>query len=207
MIKLNNISFKYDKELILDNFNLNVKTNEKIALVGMSGSGKSTILRIIAGLEKPQKGKVFIDSKDVGNIPTFQRNIGFLFQNYALFPFLNVKKNIEFGITKLNNQERAEKINNFAKLLGISKLLEKFPHELSGGEKQRVALARTLILEPKIILLDEPFSAIDTKLKNSIRNDLKAIFNNLNITLILVTHDIEDANVFCSRVINLDNSE
>ncbi len=202
MLKLENIKFKYDNsnELILEGFNLELAEGETLAILGASGCGKSTILRIIAGLEIPQKGSVYINGVDVSKVPTEKRNVGFVFQEYALFPHMTVYDNINYG---LNSKGNKKKIEDVAKLVGISEYLKRYPHELSGGQRQRVALARSIAYQPNILLLDEPFSNLDTELKDQIRNDLKNILNKTNITTILVTHDKDDANVLADKILSL----
>lgn len=200
MISLQNIDFKYDNsnELVLNNLSLDVEKGKILAIIGASGCGKSTILRIIAGLEKPQSGNVFINGKDVSNTPTENRNVGFMFQEYALFPHMTVYQNILFGLKKDNGR-----VKEIATIVGIEELLERYPHELSGGQRQRVALARSVAYEPSVLLLDEPFSNLDTELKDHIRIDLLKILKKLEITTILVTHDKEDAEVLADEVVNL----
>lgn len=200
MISLQNIDFKYDNsnELVLNNLSLDVEKGKILAIIGASGCGKSTILRIIAGLEKPQSGNVFINGKDVSNTPTENRNVGFMFQEYALFPHMTVYQNILFGLKKDNGR-----VKEIATIVGIEELLERYPHELSGGQRQRVALARSVAYEPSVLLLDEPFSNLDTDLKDHIRIDLLKILKKLEITTILVTHDKEDAEVLADEVVNL----
>ncbi len=201
MLKIENLNFSYGKDKVLDNYNLQVSKSNIIALKGSSGSGKSTILRLIAGLEKPKSGVIKIDGEDVTNLETHKRNIGFVFQDFALFPHLTVKNNIKFGISHLKKDEQNELIREYTKLLQIEDLLERYPHEISGGQKQRVAIARTLVTKPKLLLLDEPMSALDSDLKDSIRLFLRKILKELDITTILVTHDKGDADVICDEVI------
>ena len=202
MLKLKNIKFKYDNsnEQVLDKFNLELSEGETLAILGASGCGKSTILRIIAGLEIPQDGSVYINGKDVSKVPTEKRNVGFVFQEYALFPHMTVYDNINYGLNSKGNKEKIEEVAN---LVGISEYLKRYPHELSGGQRQRVALARSIAYQPNILLLDEPFSNLDTELKDQIRNDLKNILNKTNITTILVTHDKDDAKVLADHVLSL----
>jgi iron(III) transport system ATP-binding protein len=203
MLKVDNISFGYDQNLIINNFYLDVKKGECIGIKGNSGTGKSTILRLIAGLEKTMSGKIIIDGKDVTDTPTFNRNVGYVFQSFGLFPHLSVKNNILFGIKHLPKNERQKKLKNVVKMLEIDKYLDRFPHELSGGQKQRVAIARSLVLDPKVLLLDEPFSSLDSEIKEKIRVEIKTILNKVGITTILVTHDIQDSNVICDRIVEI----
>lgn len=203
MLKLDNINFGYDENLIINDLSIDIKAGECIGIKGGSGSGKSTILRIIAGLEIQKSGRVILNNKDISYIPAFNRNIGYVFQNFALFPHLNVEKNILFGVSNVHKKKRKEKLNKLVEMLEITKYLSRYPHELSGGQKQRVAIARTLITEPLVLLLDEPFSSLDTQLKSKIRLELKEILDKVNITTILVTHDQEDCDVICDRVIDI----
>ena len=203
MIELKNISFQYDKEtVVLNDFNLAVKKGEIIAIKGRSGQGKSTILRIIAGLENPITGEILFDGEKINNIPTSKRHVGYVFQNHALFPHLTVRKNIEFGIR--HESDRKEHVLDIAKKVEIEELLDRYPHEISGGQRQRVAIARSVITKPKVLLLDEPFTALDEELKDTIRKDILRILQKFNITTILVTHDIEDAVALQARVVLLD---
>lgn len=204
MITLNNITFSYDQNTeVLKDFHLNVNPGEIVAIQGRSGQGKSTILRIIAGLEKPISGDVVIDGVTVNHVPTNKRKVGFVFQNHALFPHLTVRKNIEYGLYKYKKEERNRFIEDIASKVEIKELLDRYPHEISGGQKQRVAIARSLVLKPSVLLLDEPFTALDQELKDNIRQDIKQILTLFQITTILVTHDMEDAKALNARVINL----
>ncbi|MDP0488820.1 MAG: ABC transporter ATP-binding protein [Fusobacterium sp. JB021] len=206
-ISINNLYFKYDKEDILKDFNLEIKRGEIIAILGKSGSGKSTLLRILSGFEQPYKGSILIDDKvlidDKTNVPTEKRNIGMLFQDYALFPHLTVEKNIEFGLKKKNKSEKVKEMLELVEMEGFGK---RFPHELSGGQQQRIALARSLAPSPNLILLDEPFSNLDTELKEHIREHLKSIIKKSNTTAIFVTHDFADTSI-ADKIIYLENGK
>ena len=199
MLKIKNLNFAYDKDLVLENFNLEVKEHEIVALKGKSGSGKSTILRLIAGLEKANSGEIYIDGKETSKVETNKRKIGYVFQDFALFPHLNVYNNISFGISHLSKKEQKQRVYKYANLFEIESLLKRYPHEISGGQKQRVALARSLVTQPKLLLLDEPMSALDTELRVALRPFLREILKELKITSILVTHDKEDVEVICDR--------
>ncbi|QVK20633.1 ABC transporter ATP-binding protein [Mycoplasmatota bacterium] len=202
MLRLVDINFKYNSsEEVLSNFNLSLSKGDTLAILGPSGCGKSTILRIIAGLEKPSSGNVYINDLSVNNLPTEKRNIGFLFQEYALFPHMNVYDNIKFGLNKNNNVEQS--VEEVANLVGVREYLKRYPHELSGGQRQRVALARAIIYKPDLLLLDEPFSNLDTDLKSQIRKDLKEVISKTNITTIIVTHDELDAKELADEIITL----
>lgn len=193
-ISIKNLYFKYEKDNILEDFNLDINKGEIVAILGKSGSGKSSLLRILSGFEKPYKGVIVIGEKvlvdDKTFVPTEKRNIGMLFQDYALFPHLTVEKNIQFGLKK-----KLEKVKEMLKLIEMEGFEKRYPHELSGGQQQRVALARSLAPSPNLILLDEPFSNLDNELKENIRKQLKQIIKKSNTTAIFVTHDIEDASI------------
>ncbi|MCF7925295.1 MAG: ABC transporter ATP-binding protein [Candidatus Izimaplasma sp.] len=205
MIKLNDIYFSYDTSTpVLTDFNLTVSPGEIIAIQGKSGSGKSTILRLIAGLEKIQLGNIYLDDKLINTAPVNKRSVGYVFQNNALFPHLTIQKNIEYGLFNLTRQVRKKAVLDVAKKVDILELLQRYPHEISGGQKQRVAIARTLVTQPKVLLLDEPFSALDTELKATIQSDIKQLLDDLKITTILVTHDIKDAMALNARIVHLD---
>lgn len=204
MVKLEKINFSYDGVTdILHNFSLDIAKGEVVAIKGVSGSGKSTILRLIAGLEKHQKGDIYIEDVLINNLPTNKRNVGFVFQSLALFPHLKVKQNIEFGLHQYSKAERLILVEEIANKVEISDILDRYPHQISGGQKQRVAIARSLVLKPKVLLLDEPFTALDEDLKDNVRFDIKRILNTFNITTILVTHDKNDAVALNARIIEL----
>lgn len=203
MLELKNINFSYGKTSVLNNFSMKVYNGESVAIKGASGIGKSTILRIIAGLEKVNSGEIIFNNNNITNLPSYKRNFGYLFQDYALFPNMNVYNNIKYGISNLKKNERDLLIKEYSNMLDLDSLLDRYPHEISGGQKQRVALARTLVTKPNILLLDEPFSALDADLKESVRISLLNMFQKLKLTIILVTHDIEDARVLCTRIISI----
>jgi putative spermidine/putrescine transport system ATP-binding protein len=193
---LDNVTFHYQKgEYVLKNLNLSVDKGEILALLGESGSGKTTLLKIIAGFLKPREGRVVIDGKDVTNLPPNKRNIGIVFQNYALFPHMSVLDNIIYGlkVRRTPREEAIRRAKELIDLLNLSGLENKHPSQLSGGQQQRVAIARALIIEPKILLMDEPMSNIDPKLRSKLRAEIKKILKKLNITTVYVTHDQEDA--------------
>ncbi|MDO4998591.1 MAG: sulfate/molybdate ABC transporter ATP-binding protein, partial [Neisseria sp.] len=183
----------------LSNINLSVPTGKLTSLLGPSGCGKTTLLRIIAGLENADSGKIFFDEHDVSDLHVRERKVGFVFQHYALFRHMNVFDNIAFGLTVLPRAERpskaeiAAKVNELLDLIQLPKLAKAYPHQLSGGQRQRVALARALAVQPKLLLLDEPFGALDAKVRKELRTWLRDIHHELNITSVLVTHDQEEA--------------
>ncbi len=202
MIQINNLTFKYEKEAILDNFNLTVEKGECIGIKGKSGSGKTTLLRLIAGLEDIQQGQILVNGKDISHVPAYKRNVGFIFQNFALFPHINVKKNILFGIKKLPKAVQEERLNNLTKLFEINAYLDRYPHEISQGQKQRVAVSRALVCDPDVLLFDEPFSALDSDIKGKMRLEIKDMLKKLKITSFIVSHDDEDLAIICDRIID-----
>ncbi|MGM0445885.1 MAG: ABC transporter ATP-binding protein [Bacillota bacterium] len=210
-LEMKDIDFYYNKKEnnILDQFTLSIKNGKTLSILGESGSGKSTILRLIAGLEKPSKGKILIDGEIMnGNntfIPPEKRKVGMVFQDYALFPHMSVYENINFGISDLPKDIRKNKITDTLKLVELLEFKDKYPHQISGGQQQRTALARAIVTEPKILLLDEPFSNLDTNLKHNIRNKLSKIISKINITTIIVSHDKQDALSLADELIVLKN--
>ncbi len=205
ILQFQNLEFQISPNCtpILENIQLEIFPKQLVSIIGASGSGKSTLLKIISGLISPTHGSVLIDNKNVKNIPANKRPVGFVFQDFALFPHMNVNENILVGISSNNVNDPLLK-----KLLEISQiehLISKFPHELSGGEKQRVQIIRTLIRSPKIVLLDEPFSSLDSHLRKTMAYEIKKIFQEFGITAILVTHDISEAFLFSDVIGILKN--
>lgn len=205
-IELQNISktFPDNNRPAVDNINLKVSEGEILVLLGESGSGKTTIMRLIAGIENPEFGEIKIGDITVASkstfIPAEERNIGLVFQDYALFPHLTVARNISFGLFGLNSDTIKERVSQILEVVGLKGFDNRFPHQLSGGEQQRVAVARTLAPHPQAILLDEPFSNLDDSLKVQMRKELKRIINSMGITAIIVTHDIQDTFAIADRV-------
>ena len=183
----------------LNNINLNVPTGKLVSLLGPSGCGKTTLLRIIACLENADSGNILFDGQDVTRKHVRERKVGFVFQHYALFRHMNVFDNIAFGLTVLPKSERPSKehirakVEELLQLVQLSHLAKSYPHQLSGGQRQRIALARALAVEPKLLLLDEPFGALDAKVRKELRKWLRDIHHELGVTSILVTHDQEEA--------------
>jgi sulfate transport system ATP-binding protein len=194
-IQLENISKYFGQQVVVNNVSLEIKDGEFFVLLGSSGSGKTTILNIIAGLVTPEKGRVFLHGRDVTHIPTPKRRVGFVFQNYALFQYMNVAENIEFGLAvqKLPKAQRQAKRDELLELVGLVGLGGRMPGQLSGGQQQRVALARALAIEPDVLLLDEPLGALDAKIRADLRRSLKRIQQKAGVAAILVTHDQEEA--------------
>ena len=204
LLSIQNLSKSFDggKHFALNNINLKLKQGEICALVGQSGSGKTTLLRLIAGLETTHQGQIIVNDKtfldSTTATPPHKRNIGFVFQDYALFPHLTVAKNIGFGITQ--KAAKTKRIATLLKLVNLENYGHRYPHELSGGEQQRVALARALAPKPTLLLLDEPFSNLDTNLKAQVRNDLFHIIQKTQVTCIFVTHDTQDAMMAANKI-------
>jgi iron(III) transport system ATP-binding protein len=178
-----------------------------LSLVGESGSGKTTVLRMLAGLERPDSGQILLDGKTISTsrrvVEPERRGIGMVFQNHALFPHLTVERNIGFGLSRLSSAERRSLIGSLLELVGLRDFGSRYPHELSGGERQRVALARALAPEPRLLLLDEPFSSLDTRLRQSVRDETRAILQQRNATAIFVTHDTGDALSISDQIVVL----
>ena len=208
MIKLNDIVVKFDDFTALHDINVNVKEGEFFTFLGPSGCGKTTTLRTITGFIKPASGTVFMDDKDITNVPIEKRNIGIVFQSYALFPTMTVYDNIAFGlkIKKLSKTEIDEKVRDIAKKVDLSdEQLAKAVAQLSGGQQQRVAIARALVTNPSVICLDEPLSNLDAKLRVQLRNELKKMQKDFGITSIYVTHDQEEALTLSDRIAVFNN--
>jgi len=209
ILELKDLSHSYDgSEISLNNISLTVNKAEKVSILGPSGSGKSTLLRLIAGLEKPYSGTITIQGKVVSDqdhlVAPEKRNVGLVVQNKALFPHLTVEKNIGFGIRK--NQEKTKIISDLLSLFKIEHLSNKYPHEISGGEQQRTAIARSMAPGPELLMLDEPFSALDRELKEELYAELNQIFKERQQTIMLVTHDLDEAKVLSDKQINLEKT-
>ena len=209
ILEIKDLSHSYNRdEISLKNISLTINKAEKVSILGPSGSGKSTLLRLIAGLEKPYSGTITIQGKIVSStnqiVAPEKRNVGLVVQDKALFPHLTVEKNIGFGVRK--NQEKTKIISDLLSLFKIEHLSKKYPHEISGGEQQRTAFARSMAPNPELLMLDEPFSALDKELKEELYADLSQIFKERKQTIILVTHDIDEAKVLSERQIKLVNT-
>lgn len=202
-IELKNVSKHFGNNAVVKNVNFSVKDGELVALLGPSGGGKTTVLRMIAGLEMPTEGDIFIRGQRVNDIKVQKRNIGFVFQNYALFATMSVFKNIAFGL-KIKNWKKSDIENRVAELIDLLELkgLEKrFPHQLSGGQRQRVSIARALASKPDVLLLDEPFGAVDAKIRQDLRQWLVNLHHELHVTTLFVTHDQEEAMEVSDRIV------
>lgn len=209
ILTLENISFWYpgSREPTLSDISFALPKGEIMAIRGDSGSGKTTILRLIAGLEAPQSGRITIAGNIVAGdkwVPPEKRHVGLVFQDYALFPHLNVQKNISFALPHGKN---GDYLAHLVALVGLEGLETRMPHELSGGQQQRVALARTLASEPKLLLLDEPFSNLDENRRKLVRAEVKNIIRNTGISVVLVTHDLHDVSEMADRAIEIESGQ
>src|SRR5579864_5247184 len=209
-IEVRNISKIFGDFVALDDVSLEVRDGELVALLGMSGSGKTTLLRIIAGLEVPDSGSVLFQGEEATGRSARDRQIGFVFQHYALFRHMTVFENVAFGLRVKPRKERPseavirEKVHELLKLVQLDWLAQRYPSELSGGQRQRIALARALAVEPKVLLLDEPFGALDAKVREELRRWLRRLHDELHISTIFVTHDQEEALEVADRIVVLN---
>ncbi|HRK86570.1 ABC transporter ATP-binding protein [Alcaligenes sp. SDU_A2] len=205
-VECRNIRLAYGKNEVLKDINLTIEPGEFFALLGPSGSGKSTLLRLIAGFNQHNSGQLLIDGKDIGNMPAHKRNIGMVFQSYALWPHMSVWDNVAFGLVerRLPSAEIRQKVAAALDLVGLADFGKRRPNQLSGGQQQRVALARTIVIEPQVLLLDEPLSNLDQKLRVQMRQDLLSLQRRLGITTIFVTHDQEEAMTTADRMAVMD---
>ncbi len=204
-LKAENISKKFNGNVALNDVSLEVKKGEILSLTGESGCGKSTLLRVIGGLERPDKGKILLDQVDITDQQPEERKFGFVFQNLSLFPHLSVKENIFYALKRKDHTPK--KLKNLINMTGLTGLAERFPHELSGGQQQRVALARALAINPKLLILDEPFSSLDELLKAKIREEIFDLLRSLQITTILVSHQATDAFLIADKLVVMRNGE
>lgn len=208
-VNIQEVSYTYTSKQppILNKVTFSIDQGEIVGILGPSGSGKSTLLRLIAGLGTPDRGMISIADQVVVDGQTFvppeDRGVGMVFQDYALFPHLNVEKNIEFGLHRMSRTERKARLDEMIELVQLQEFRKRYPHELSGGQQQRVALARALAPKPSLLLMDEPFSNLDTELRSSIRDELSAILRKAKMTCLLVTHDYQDVKAICNSEITL----
>ena len=194
-IELHEINKSFGDNLVVKNLSLSMEAGKFLSILGGSGCGKTTTLRMIAGFESPSSGTILIEGKDVSRVPPSRRNLGMVFQNYALFPNMTVRRNIAFGlrIARASAREIQERVDEMLALIKMEDYGDRYPHQLSGGQQQRVALARAIAVRPKALLLDEPLSALDAKIRIQLRDDIRNIQQELGITTIYVTHDQEEA--------------
>lgn len=209
LIKLDNISKIYGKKYVIKNLSLDVYEGEFLTLLGPSGCGKTTVLRMISGLDKVSNGKVYIDSVDVTNLDATKREVNTIFQNLALFPKMTVVQNISFGLRmkKLDNHEIDNKVREVIKLVKLNGFENRYPSELSGGQQQRVAIARGIVMNPKVLLLDESLCSLDLKLKKKMQVELKKIQKKLGITFVYVTHAQDEALSMSDRIVIINNGK
>lgn len=206
-VTLRNICKSYDETQVTRNVNLDIDDGEFVVFVGPSGCGKSTLLRMIAGLEDITSGELYIGSDKVNNLPPKEREVGMVFQSYALYPHMNVAENMAFGL-KLAKTDKAEidrRVSDAAKLLQLNNLLERKPKDLSGGQRQRVAIGRTIVREPTVFLFDEPLSNLDASLRVQMRIEISRLHKRLDATMVYVTHDQVEAMTMADKIVALDN--
>ena len=208
-LKVKNVNLSFNNNEILKELNLTIDQGNFVAITGASGSGKTSLLRVICGLESPNQGEIILDNSLLLNkeifIPTEKRNIGLVIQEKVLFPHLNARQNIEFGISSKTDKQNLS--NEIMEKLNINQLAEKYPHELSGGESQRVALARSIVMKPKLLMLDEPFTGLDKDLKMKIYPEIKSILQASKITALMVTHDLNEVKALADKCFNLESGK
>lgn len=202
-LTINGVSKCFGTVHAVDDFTLTVNSGELCFLLGPSGCGKTTVLRLIAGFLAADLGAIFFDDKDVSRVPAHARNIGMMFQSYALWPHMSVAQNLSFGLElrKVPTAQRLQRVKRALEMVRAGELLERYPGELSGGQQQRVALARALVLEPQIVLLDEPLSNVDAKLRFDMRGEIKRLHKELGLTMVYVTHDQQEALALADTVV------
>lgn len=205
-ILIENVSKRFNKFIALNQVNLEIKNGSLVALLGPSGSGKSTLLRILSGLEEPDAGRIWLHGFNTTALKLQEREIGFVFQNYALFPHMTIEQNIQFGLNVRNVETwiSNQRVYELLQLMQLEQYANKYPHQLSGGQRQRVALARALAIEPKVLLLDEPFSALDPKIRKQLRDWLRNIHKEIPVTTVFVTHDHIEAFELAQEIVVLN---
>ena len=206
-IELKNINKSFGSFKASDNVSFGLEKGKLIGLLGPSGSGKTTILRMLAGLEKQDSGDILINGRNVNNVPASERGIGFVFQSYALFPFMTVNSNIAYGlrVQKKDKKFINDRVNELLELVGLPDVGKRYPDQLSGGQRQRIALARALAPQPELLLLDEPFAAIDAKVRKELRTWLRETIDKIGITSIFVTHDQDEAIEVADEIVITNN--
>jgi putative spermidine/putrescine transport system ATP-binding protein len=208
-ISFNGVSKAFGRVQAVRDCHLDVEDRSVLAILGPSGCGKTTLLRMLAGFLRPDRGRIFLGTEDVTDLPPFRRNLGFVFQSYALFPHLTVAENLAFGLKmrRLGGAEIAGRTRQYLDLVQLGHAHERYPDELSGGQQQRVALARALSVEPDVLLLDEPLSALDRKLREEMQGELKSLQRTVGVTTILVTHDQEEALTIADRIVVMSEGQ
>ena len=206
-IEVRNLNKRFGQTVVCDNLNLDIPAGELVALLGPSGSGKTSLLRIIAGLEVPDSGTVLFHGEDTTRTDVRERQVGFVFQHYALFPQMSIFENVAFGLrvrpraTRPSEQQIRAKVTALLELVQLDWIADRFPHQLSGGQRQRIALARALAVEPKVLLLDEPFGALDAKVRKELRRWLRRLHDEMHVTSVFVTHDQDEAMEVADRIV------
>jgi len=206
-IEIRNLNKRFGQTVVCDNLNLDIPSGELVALLGPSGSGKTSLLRIIAGLEVPDSGTVHFHGKDTTGTDVRDRQVGFVFQHYALFAHMTIFENVAFGLrvrpaaTRPSESDIRTSVNYLLKLVQLDWIADRYPHQLSGGQRQRIALARALAVEPKVLLLDEPFGALDAKVRKELRRWLRRLHDEVHVTSVFVTHDQEEAMEVADRIV------
>ncbi len=206
-IEVKNLVKRFGAVTVCDGLNLNIPSGELVALLGPSGSGKTSLLRIIAGLENPDSGSVLFNGEDATHVAVRERQVGFVFQHYALFGHMTIFENVAFGLrvrpkeTRPTEAQIKAKVTDLLKLVQLDWIADRYPHQLSGGQRQRIALARALAVEPKVLLLDEPFGALDAKVRKELRRWLRRLHDEMHITSVFVTHDQEEAMEVADRIV------
>ncbi len=210
-IEIRNLNKRFGATVVCDNLNLDIPSGELVALLGPSGSGKTTLLRIIAGLEVPDSGHVLVQGEDATHTTVRERNVGFVFQHYALFNHMTIFENVAFGLRvrpkdrRPAEREIKSKVTELLKLVQLDWVADRYPHQLSGGQRQRIALARALAVEPKVLLLDEPFGALDAKVRKELRRWLRRLHDEMHVTSVFVTHDQDEAMEVADRIVVMNH--
>lgn len=204
MLELKNIVKRYGRATILDDISLTIEKGEIVSILGPSGSGKTTLLNLVLGITDVTSGSIIYDGEDITEVPLEKRGFNIVFQDYALFPNLTARGNIEYGLRNKPGVSSPKEVSDLVRLLGLEEHLDKKLDQLSGGQKQRVALARTMVMKPKILLLDEPLSALDGVIKESIKDKIREIVREYELTTIIVTHDPEEALTLSDKVLIID---
>ncbi|TEX51021.1 MAG: spermidine/putrescine ABC transporter ATP-binding protein [Actinomycetales bacterium mxb001] len=201
-VLMSGIRKEFGSTVALSDFTLEIESGELICLLGPSGCGKTTALRVLAGFEKPDAGTVIVGGEDITSLPTAKRNFGMVFQEYSLFPNMTGRANVEFALKlrKAGSAERKETVDRLLTITGLTEHADKFPHQMSGGQRQRVALARALASQPRVLLLDEPLSALDAKVRDSLREEIRRVQREVGVTTLFVTHDQHEALAIADRV-------
>jgi spermidine/putrescine ABC transporter ATP-binding subunit len=208
-VLLKEVTKKYGNIKAVSNVSLKIENDEYLCLLGPSGCGKTTLLRLISGLTFPSEGRILIDDQEVTDLPVYKRDIAIVFQNYALFPHMTISENVSFGLRmqKMEKNLIRKRVDDALNLVGLTETKDRYPKQLSGGQQQRIALARAIVLKPKVLLLDEPLSNLDAKLRKQMRTELKKLHREINITTIHVTHDQEEALSIADRIVVMRNGE